>query len=630
MAVTNQELFNIFLANPNMSDAQIVSLMETRGISPAQVSQTFGIPEGQIVARVAATVPQGQSVTLGDTIVQPQYQTIGSGQDQQVGGLENVLSYKVGENKVGGDVKQYSPTGEFQQTTKQQEVNAGKDFLKFAAGAGALFGAPYLMDALGGGSVAGTAGGTAFDLANAGIAGGTSAFTPAQLALIESGASAAQVAAAGTGAGLLTGGKTAAQLAAEQLAFETQNAGASALTNTATNTALTTAGAKTAAELAAEKLATDTAAKAATSLTAEELAKKAATTVLTNELTKKVNPDIVSGLFGATGNLIQSQESKDAANTAAQNITNATNTGVALSQFRPVGMTTRFGTSNYTYDPTTGQMTSAGYQLSPEAKAAQDRLVGLAGRGLTQAEQAQQQFAPLQQGATNLFNLGNQYIQQSPEQVAQDYINKQMALLAPSRETSLANLANTLSSKGTTGLSIAQGGGLKAANPVAQAFANAQAMQDLQLAANAQQAGQQNVSFGAGLLGQGANAMGQYYGGQTAAYQPYTTALGQIQSLESAGQQPLLMGAQLGQQASAAGANAGRLAQLGAQASGNILTGNAATYNPYAGLLTAASNPNSMFGQSIANWLGGGTPSTTGVAGNPLAVGEYANPGYWT
>ena len=426
------------------------------------------------------------------------------------------------------------------------------------------------------------AGTSAFDLANAGIAGGTSAFTPAQLELIQSGASAADVAAAGAGGSLLS-----SSLAPSASASAAAPAVASAITPT---TAAVGGGLLTAA--------------------ASGAAPNIATQVGTGLLTKAIS-DTISGVAGTAGSLLQSQTSKEAAKAAAESINKATQAGVTGSQFRPVGMTTRFGTSNFTYDPVTGQMVSAGYQLSPEAKAAQDRLVTLAGQGLTQAEQAQKQFAPLQQGATNLFNLGNQYIQQSPEQVAQDYINKQMALLAPSRETAMANLANTLSSKGTTGLSIAQGGGLKAANPVAQAFANAQAMQDLQLAAQAQQAGQQNTLFGAGLLGQGSTAMGNYYGGQTQAYQPYTTALGQIQGLEAMGQQPFTLSTGLGQTAANAGANAGRIGVTGAEAAGKILTGNAATYNPYAALLSAFGDPNSMFGQGIANWATGYNPDTS-------------------
>jgi hypothetical protein len=307
--------------------------------------------------------------------------------------------------------------------------------------------------------------------------------------------------------------------------------------------------------------------------------------------------------------LLQSQESKDAAQKAATDITKATQAGVAGSQFRPVGMTTRFGTSNYTYDPVTGQMTSAGYQLSPEAKAAQDRLVGLAGRGLTQAEQAQQQFAPLQTGAQNLFGLGNQYISQSPQDVAQNYINQQMQLLQPSREMELANLQNRLQQQGRAGLSVAQGGSLGATTPELQALYNARAQQELQLASQAQQAGQQNVLFGAGLLGQGATAMGNYYGGQQAAYSPYTTALGQVQGLETAAQQPLMIGAQLGQQSATAGANAGRIGLAGQQIASGFNTNANATFNPYAGLLTAAGNPNAMFGQFLSNYLTGYNPT---------------------
>jgi hypothetical protein len=344
-----------------------------------------------------------------------------------------------------------------------------------------------------------------------------------------------------------------------------------------------------------------------------------------NALNSLFGNAITSGL-GLAGGILQSQTSREAAQAAADKINAATQAAVSGSQFRPVGMTTRFGTSNFTYDPTTGQMVSAGYQLTPEAKAQQDRLVALQNAGLTQAEQAQAQYAPLQTGASNLFNLGNQYIQKSPEAVAQDYINKQLALLAPSRETAMANLANTLSSKGTTGLSIAQGGGLKAANPVAQAFANAQAMQDLQLAAQAQQAGQQNTLFGTSLLGQGANAMNQYYGGQQAAYTPYTTATGQVQGLEAFGQQPFTMSTGLGQQVAQAGANAGNLGLRGTTAAGTLLTSPAVTNNPYASLLGGLASPTSTLGQGIANWITGYDAS----ANQNAALNPYFTPGTWS
>jgi hypothetical protein len=657
-----------------MSDAQIVAAMEQYGVSPAQMATAVGLDEGVVASRVAATVPPGNSVTLGDTVIVPQYQYSQSGEDNQVGPLETFYTSKTNGDPnykapVGTPVQIYSPTGEFINTVETKKdlsffggiADALKDpvvqaaLLGVAGGAGVfdtLFsGTPTALATEGltlaelglGGSelgavtnvadvVAGTQGGlltggaeaaTAFELANAGIAGGAATFTPAQLALIEAGATAAEVAAAGTSAGLLTGGKTAAELA--QLDLATGGVGGTAGATSLANALATGADVSTVTSLTGGSGAfTGTAA----GITAESVAQKlAADKVLADAaLAKKIidtGNTITSG-FKTVGGLLQTEEDKAAAQLAAQNVTAATQTGVASSQFRPVGMTTRFGTSNYTYDPVTGRMTSAGYQLSPEAKNAQDRLVALAGRGLTQAEQAQQQFAPLQTGAQNLFGLGNQYISQSPQDVAQNYINQQMQLLQPSREMELANLQNRLQQQGRAGLSVAQGGSLGATTPELQALYNARAQQELQLASQAQQAGQQNVLFGAGLLGQGATAMGNYYGGQQAAYSPYTTALGQVQALEGAAQQPLTMGANLAQQASLAGARAGEIGLRGQQLSSAYNTGANATFNPYAGLLTAAGNPNSMFGQVFSGLFNPtvppvtamSTPATTYGAGN--------------
>ena len=581
MAVTSQQIIDFLLANPGMSDAQIVAAMEQYGVSPAQMAQAVGLPEGEVTARVAATVPPGQSVTLGDTIVQPQYQVTGSGENQQIGGIENVLSYKVDENKVGGGYTQYTPTGEVARTGTQQEVS--NSLTPFILGSAALFGGlgGGLENLLGGGGAA-TTGGTAFDLANAGIAGGTASFTPAELAAIGSG-TAAGVGAAG-GAGLLTSAGVPVTTAA------TIPAVTGALTPTATGA-----------------LATGALTPAITSTLSPivKAAIPAVTGALSNTLTPTNLSNLLTGGLGTAGSLLQMQQSKEAAQAAQARIDAETAAAKAAAQFRPVGMTTRFGTSQFQVDPTTGQITSAGYTLSPEAKVAQDRFVALAGQGITQAEQAQQQFAPLQTGAQNLFNLGNQYIAQSPQEVAQNYLNQQMALLQPGRELELANLQNKLQQQGRAGLSVAQGGSYGATTPELQALYNARAMQEAQLAAQAQQAGQQQVTFGAGLLGQGANAMGQYYGGQTAAYQPYSTALGQVQALETAAQQPLTMGAALGQQAAQAGANAGQLGLGGARLSTALATSANATANPYAQALMAAGNPNAMFGSTLNTMLGG-------------------------
>ena len=583
MAVTSQQIIDFLLANPGMSDAQIVAAMEQYGVSPAQMAQAVGLPEGEVTARVAATVAPGQSVTLGDTIVQPQYSVTGSGMDQQVGGIENVLSYKVDENKVGGGYTQYTPTGEVARTGTQQEVS--NSLTPFILGSAALFGGlgGGFENLLGGGGAA-TTGGTAFDLANAGIAGGTAGFTASELAAIQAAQTAGTTAAVGgAGAtGLLTGAGTPVTTAAT-----------GALTPTTTG-ALTTA-------------ATGALTPAATSALSPLV--KAAVPAVTGALTSALTPTnignlLTSGLTTGAG-LLQQRTSREAAQKAQAMIDAETAAAKQAAQFRPVGMTTRFGTSQFQVDPTTGQLTSAGYTLSPEAKAAQDRFVALAGQGITQAEQAQQQFAPLQTGAQSLFNLGNQYLAQSPQDVAKNYLAQQMALLQPGRELELANLQNRLQQQGRGGLSVAQGGTYGATTPELQALYNARAMQEAQLAAQAQQAGQQQVTFGAGLLGTGAQTMGNYYAGQQAAYAPYTTALGQVQALETAAQQPLTMGAALGQQAAQAGANMGRLGLSGAEFSTRLATGQAATTNPYASLLSGLGSSNA-FGQAAGGLISGG------------------------
>ena len=325
--------------------------------------------------------------------------------------------------------------------------------------------------------------------------------------------------------------------------------------------------------------------------------------------------------------LLQQQTSREAAIKAQGMIDAETAAAKTSAAFRPIGMTTRFGTSQFAIDPKTGQLTSAGYTLSPEAKNAQDRFLTLAGAGLTQAEGAQKAFEPLQTGAQSLFKLGAGYLAEKPETVAQNYLNQQMALLKPGRELELASLQNRLQQQGRGGLSVSQGGTLGATTPELQALYNARAQQEAQLAANAQQYGQQQVSFGAGLLGQGSQAMGQYYGGQQAAYAPFTSAFGQMQALESAAQQPFQLGVGLGKETSTAGYNVGRLGLTGAGQSVALATGADATRNPYASALSgAAANP--MFGQVVGGLLGG-TPATSGFSygqygtGIDPSTGEY-------
>ena len=502
-------------AIPNVTDQQIVAAMKTANVSPKNLADGLGISEGEVIARVAGSVPNGQTVQLGDTIIQPQYRVIGDGQDQQIGALENVYTYRASDNKVGGGYTQYAADGTLERTGTQMKVDATKDFLKFALGATALFGGAALA---GLGPQVQAAGFTAAEIATTGL-------------------STSEIAAL-TAQDLAIGGTTGAITTGTGL--------------------LTAAGATT----------------AATTLTAAELA-----TAARLGLTATQFANLLTSGGQTVAGLLQQETSREAAVKAQAMIDTETAAAKQAAAFRPVGMTTRFGTSEFKLDPKTGQLTSAGYTASPGVLEAQNRLVALGNRGLAQAEGAQEQFAPLQAGATSLFNLGSKYLAQSPEAVAENYLKSQMALLQPGRELELANLQNKLQQQGRGGLAVAQGGTLGDTTPELQALYNARAQQEAQLAANAQQYGQQQVAFGAGLLGTGAQTMGQYYGGQQAAYAPYTTALGQFTNLEQLAQQPLTMGASLAQQSAQAGANVGRLGLLGAGQSVALATGADATRN---------------------------------------------------
>ena len=302
------------------------------------------------------------------------------------------------------------------------------------------------------------------------------------------------------------------------------------------------------------------------------------------------------------GGYLQGEAAKDAASTSARAQLEAARIAAEESRFRPVGVTTRFGSSQFTMDPTTGRLSAAGYNVSPELKAYQDRLMALSGQGLSQAEAAQGMYQPLTGAASSLFNLGGQYLAQSPEEVAAKYMQGQQDLLAPSRERQYAELQNRLFNTGRGGLSVGATGirpgggvGLSASNPEMEAYYNALAQQDAALAGQAQQAGQQQLAFGTGLFGQGSNLLNQYQAGQVGALSPFTGYLSGAQTLESLGQQPLDIGASLGgRNVNNAGAQA--LMSGGIGAAQTMQQANA--YSPFGtGLMGAANSLNAYQNQ---------------------------------
>ena len=306
---------------------------------------------------------------------------------------------------------------------------------------------------------------------------------------------------------------------------------------------------------------------------------------------------LVLGGANIVGGVMAGNAAKSAANTSAQAQLEAARIAADAARFRPIGTTTRFGSSQFGFDPT-GQLTSAGYTVSPELQQYQDQLQALSQQQIQQGLMAPQQYAPLQGAAGGLFSLGQQYLAQSPEQVAQQYISRQQDLLAPSRERQYAQVQNQLFNTGRGGLSVGATGlrpsggmGLGASNPEMEAYYNALAQQDLQLASQAQEAGQRQTAFGAGLFGSGSQLLGQYQAGQVGALSPFQTSLGLGGTIESMGQQGLEIGSALGGRSATAGANVGRsLLEGGLGAARTMQAANA--YNPLANVLQGAgTNP---------------------------------------
>jgi len=325
-----------------------------------------------------------------------------------------------------------------------------------------------------------------------------------------------------------------------------------------------------------------------------------------------IAPAVMAGT-SLLGGVMGGNASRDAANTSAQAQLEAARIAAEAAKFRPVGVTTRFGASQFGFDPS-GNLSSAGYTVSPELKAYQDRLMGLSERGLGQAEASEAMLRPTLGAAQGLFKLGEGYLSQTPEQVAQQYMAKQQDLLAPSRERQMSKLQNTLFQQGRGGLSVGAtgerpggGAGLGATTPEMEAYYNAIAQQDAALAAQAQSEGQRQVAFGAGLFGTGANLIGNYQQGQVGALTPFEAYLSRTQDIEGLGQSPLDIGAQLGGRAATAGANAGSFLQRGGQ--GAALTSQAGQFDPFSYALQGLGQ-NQQFGQGVANWMRGGTGFT--------------------
>lgn len=300
-------------------------------------------------------------------------------------------------------------------------------------------------------------------------------------------------------------------------------------------------------------------------------------------------------LFGLGPASRQAEATTSAAQTSANAQLQAAQLAADTAKFRPVGVTSRFGTSQFGFSPS-GDLTSAGYTLSPELQGYQNLL-----------SQATQQSIGDTQG---LLSLGRGYLAESPEAVRQRYMEQQTALLAPQQEQQLANLRNQEFQRGRSGLATGatQAGGLMATNPEMAAYYNSLANQQRQIAAGAEQAAQQQTNYGLGLL--------------SSAYSPFQTALGLQGTVENLGQNALTLGSELGGRALTGSQTAAQALLSGGTNAANTMF-KANSLSPFSSAMSgfAKSPVGAAADQAVIDW-------GKGVWGNwtaPANYGGYQN-----
>lgn len=276
----------------------------------------------------------------------------------------------------------------------------------------------------------------------------------------------------------------------------------------------------------------------------------------------------------------------DSASNAASNQSAALQQAAANAQFRPVGVTTNFGSSNFGFNDQ-NQLTSAGYNLSPQLQGLQGGLLanaagynyqpdvgfinGIRENSLAGMRMAMQQ-APnafnagnlMYAQAPNLFNKGEAaygqgnmlfgqaanlfpqanaqflnsqqvsqagqgYLSQSPEAAQAAYLARSQAALAPQDEQTLAALRNRVYQTGRAGLATGgtTAGGLMASNPELAAYYNSLAQRNLALNTQAAEQARADTTLGSALYGQSAN-IANVGGGLYGAGAGVTTAGGQL------------------------------------------------------------------------------------------------------
>jgi len=256
------------------------------------------------------------------------------------------------------------------------------------------------------------------------------------------------------------------------------------------------------------------------------------------------------------GGLISGGKAADASKTQAEALRAAALRSSQMAQFRPVGLRTGFGSSNFKVNDL-GQVTEAGYELTPELQTLRNRFTtGATGYDPTRLQELTE---PIYGGAASLLSLGGDYLGANPQEVAAKYMSDRQGLLAPSRAAELGRVEARNYATGRGGLGVNTGTGGAPANPALTAYYNSIFQQDRALAAEADTEAMNRIRFGGELYGAGGKLAAGIPSLFSGSFLPIETQLKLAQSVEGLGQQPFLLSQELAERQARAGASAGEL-----------------------------------------------------------------------
>jgi len=381
--------------------------------------------------------------------------------------------------------------------------------------------------------------------------------------------------------------------------------------------------------------------------------------------------------FSLVGGLISGGKGADAARGQAEALRAAGLRSSQMAQFRPIGMRTGFGSSQFKVNEL-GQVEEAGYTLDPRLEALRNRFVSGAtgapraittqvpqvpqGYSLTDTSlmqprtavmpregftyaygpsgdrievpltaqtsyeptqgydptRVQQLTEPLYGGTESLFRLGRDYLGADPREVAAKYISDRQGLLAPSRAAEFGKIQARNYATGRGGLGVQTATGGAPTNPALQAYYNSIFQQDKALAAEADTEAMNRIRFGGELYGAGGKLAAGIPSLFSGSFLPIETQLGLARTVEGMGQSPYQMSLDLANAQAGAGARAGQLYMQPQAAAANAYS----QYQSYSPLGSAFSGLGSSMG-------GGGFGSLFGGGGGYSAA-PYAptNPGF--